>query len=184
MKVYEKLQKCRVELQRTALKKSGNNKFAGYQYFELGDFLPRINELMQENKLSSYINFTSELSTLTIVDTEDGSKIEFTSPMAEASLKGCHSIQNLGAIQTYLRRYLYMNAFEIVEHDAIDSSPQKEVEYITDKQARELLKLIEQKGQDLNYITTHYKVKDLTEFTEEQYIKLKDWLEKKTDKVA
>jgi hypothetical protein len=48
--------------------------------------------------------------------------IEFKCPMSSAALKGCHEVQNLGAVQTYLRRYLWTNAFEIVEHDAIDSS--------------------------------------------------------------
>ena len=46
-----------------------------------------------------------------------------TSPMVEANLKGAHAIQNLGAVETYQRRYLWMTAMEIVEHDALDSSP-------------------------------------------------------------
>lgn len=126
MKVYEKLQKCRVELQNNNLKKSGVNNFAGYSYYELSDFLPTINQLMLDNKLCSVIAFTSEIATLTIIDTEDGTKIEFTSPMAEAQLKGTHPIQNLGAVETYQRRYLYMNAFEIVEHDALDGTTGKD----------------------------------------------------------
>jgi hypothetical protein len=47
--------------------------------------------------------------------------------MADANLKGCHPIQNLGAVETYTRRYLWVTAMEIVEHDALDSSaPLKE----------------------------------------------------------
>jgi len=42
--------------------------------------------------------------------------------MADANLKGCHPIQNLGAVETYTRRYLWVTAMEIVEHDALDSS--------------------------------------------------------------
>jgi hypothetical protein len=42
--------------------------------------------------------------------------------MSEANLKGCHPVQNLGAVQTYTRRYLWVAALEIVEHDAIDSN--------------------------------------------------------------
>ena len=38
MNIYEKLQKCRVDLQQMNIKKSGKNKFSGYMYFELGDF--------------------------------------------------------------------------------------------------------------------------------------------------
>jgi hypothetical protein len=59
---------------------------------------------------------------LQITDVEDGTSIMFTSPMSSAALKGCHDVQNLGAVQTYLRRYLWTNAFEISEHDALDAT--------------------------------------------------------------
>ena len=120
--VYEKLQKARIKLQHTELKKSGHNKFAGYKYFELGDFLPAIQSIFFELKLCPVVSFGVELATLRIIDTENGGCVTFTSPMAEAQLKGCHPIQNLGAVETYSRRYLYVTALEIVEHDAIDSS--------------------------------------------------------------
>jgi hypothetical protein len=120
--VYAKLQKARMMLQAAPLKKSGHNKFAGYQYFELGDFLPTINQIFNELGLCSVISFDKELATLRIVDTDNGSSVTFTSPMAEANLKGCHPIQNLGAVETYSRRYLYVTALEIVEHDALDAT--------------------------------------------------------------
>jgi hypothetical protein len=47
--------------------------------------------------------------------------------MAEANLKGNHEIQNLGAVETYQRRYLWMTAMEIVEHDILDSGREKDV---------------------------------------------------------
>lgn len=120
--VYAKLQKARIKLQSAAIKKSGHNKFAGYQYFELGDFLPTINEIFNELGLCSVISFDKELATLRIIDTDNGGSITFTSPMADAHLKGCHPIQNLGAVETYSRRYLYVTALEIVEHDALDAT--------------------------------------------------------------
>jgi len=123
MSVYKKLQQARVKLQATQLKKTGENKFAKYSYFELGDFLPTIQTIFDEIGLCGVITFSKEYATLTIVDIEQSeSYIIFTSPMSEAELKGCHSIQNLGAVQTYLRRYLWVTAMEIVEHDAIDST--------------------------------------------------------------
>lgn len=120
--VYAKLQQARMMLQAAPLKKSGYNKFAGYQYFELGDFIPTVNKIFAELGLCSMISFTKELATLQIIDFEHGGIITFTSPMAEANLKGTHPIQNLGAVETYSRRYLYVTAMEIVEHDALDSS--------------------------------------------------------------
>ena len=53
---------------------------------------------------------------------EDNGKITFTSPMSTASLKGCHEVQNLGAVETYIKRYLYQNCFEIVESDVLDET--------------------------------------------------------------
>lgn len=124
--VYAKLQKARIKLQYSSIKKSGHNKFAGYQYFELGDFLPTINDIFHELGLCSVISFDKELATLRIIDTGNGGSITFTSPMADANLKGCHPIQNLGAVETYSRRYLYVTALEIVEHDALDATTGQE----------------------------------------------------------
>jgi hypothetical protein len=122
MSVYKKLMEARVQLQAAPLKKSGHNKFAGYQYFELGDFMPTINQIFHKIGLCGVVSFEKDLATLTITDTEDGSQLSLKSPMADANLKGCHPIQNLGAVETYTRRYLWVTAMEIVEHDALDSS--------------------------------------------------------------
>lgn len=122
MSVHKKLQQARVMLQGKQLKKTGHNKFAGYNYFELGDFLPVVNEIFGGLGLCAVISYGRDLATMTIRDTDDGEEITITSPMAEANLKGCHPIQNLGAVETYTRRYLYVTALEIVEHDAIDAA--------------------------------------------------------------
>jgi hypothetical protein len=104
------------------MKKSGHNKFAGYQYFELGDFLTPIQKIFGEVGLCGVVSFTAETATLRIVDIESpDQQIEFTSPMGSAALKGCHEVQNIGAVETYQRRYLYVTALEIVEHDALDA---------------------------------------------------------------
>ena len=41
--------------------------------------------------------------------------------MSTADQKGCQAVQNLGAVQTYLRRYLWASLLELVEHDKIES---------------------------------------------------------------
>ena len=125
--VHKKLMQARIALQNAPLKKSGHNKFAGYSYFELGDFIPTINQIFNEIGLCGVVSYDSEIASLTITDVDDGTNIVITSPMADANLKGCHPIQNLGAVETYTRRYLWVTAMEIVEHDALDSSaPLKE----------------------------------------------------------
>lgn len=132
MNIYEKLQEARVELQGMNLKKSGKNSFAQYDYFELADFMPHINRIMLEKKLTGFCSFTEDLASLTLVNSEKPEeRIVFTSPMSKANLKGCHEVQNLGAVETYQRRYLYTTAFEIVEADLLDpliGSPDQSLE--------------------------------------------------------
>jgi len=85
MGVHKKLMDARILLQQAPLKKSGHNKFAGYSYFELGDFLPTINQIFAKVGLCGVVSFDKELATLTITDTEDSTEIKLTSPMADSS---------------------------------------------------------------------------------------------------
>lgn len=127
MPVHSKLMQARIKLQSMELKKSGENKFANYKYFELGDFLPSTMQIFHDLGLASVVSFDREFARLCITDCEDGSTITITSPMAEANLKGAHPIQNLGAVESYQRRYLWLAAMEIVEHDMLDA-PSAEVQ--------------------------------------------------------
>lgn len=129
MSVHKKLMQARLALQNTELKKSGKNKFAGYQYFELGDFLPAIQTICNDVGICGHITFYTDIAILSITDMDDATQfIEFKCPMSTAALKGCHEVQNMGAVLTYIRRYLWTNAFEIVEHDSIDSAKPVDVE--------------------------------------------------------
>jgi hypothetical protein len=119
--IYWKLSAARIMLQEQPLTKSGANKFAGYKYFELGDFLPAIQRIFNEVGLVDVISFTADTATLTLYDSDNGQSIVFTSPMGSANLKGCHEVQNIGAVETYQRRYLYVTALAIVEADSLDA---------------------------------------------------------------
>lgn len=126
MNVYQKLNDARDKFHKTPIKKSGANTFAKYTYFELADFLMPALAIFKDVGLSPIISFGIETATMKIVNTEDPKEfIEITSPMSDASLKGCHAVQNLGAVQTYLRRYLWATALELVEHDVVDASEGK-----------------------------------------------------------
>lgn len=122
MSVTKKLMQARIELQGVQLKKTGLNKFSNYSYFELEDFLPNVQVIFNKVGLCGIVSFASDLAKITITDVDDGSFVEITSPMADAQLKGTTPVQNLGAVHTYLRRYLWVTAMEIVEHDALDST--------------------------------------------------------------
>jgi len=123
MNVYQKLNRARAEFHVSEIKKSGLNKFAGYKYFELADFVIPALEIFNEVGLTSIIRFGKDIAEFIVVNTEKPDEIiVFTSPMSTAALKGCHEVQNLGAVQTYITRYLWVSVLHIVEHDALDAT--------------------------------------------------------------
>lgn len=122
MNIYEKIINITVDLQNTKIKKSGENKYAGFKYFELKDISPEINKLCAKYKALINIKYDEQNATMDIINAEKPEeKVTYTSPIGSISLKGAHEIQNLGAIQTYLRRYLFLTAFNIAENDEFDS---------------------------------------------------------------
>ena len=126
MSVHKKLMQARVDLLSIDLKKSGRNTFQNYSYFELGDFIPHIQTIFNNIGLCGVVTFNNEYAQLCITDVDDGKAIVIMSPMAEAALKGAQPIQLMGSIQTYQRRYLWMAAMELTEHDTIDMTPAPE----------------------------------------------------------
>jgi len=123
MNVYQKLNEARAKFHKKALKKSGHNKFAGYNYFELGDFVIPAIEIFNEVGLTSIVRFGKEIAEFIVVNVDKPDEIIiFTSPMAEAHLKGCHPVQCLGASQTYISRYLWIQVLHLLEHDQLDAT--------------------------------------------------------------
>ena len=118
LNIYQKIQKARVDLQNKKLKKSGKNTYSNYEYFELGDFLPGVNEVCNSNGLSTIFHFEKDKASLKVVDVDEPTSfIDFETPIEMAAIKGSSIMQQIGGTQTYARRYLYMMAFEIAESD-------------------------------------------------------------------
>ena len=181
MSIYAKLAKARVKLQKENLKKTGNNR--SFKYFELKDFLPRVNEIFDELKMCAVVRYSSELATLTIYDCEKDESIEFTSPMVPKALPSGTEIQNLGAIQTYQRRYLYLTALEIVEDDLVDSIPIEKTEQKKQESQRRYNESIQQNVNSIQDKSILDKLKaGLKECgnkkeLEERYAKQMPWIE-------
>lgn len=123
LNVYQKLNKARGIFHESEIKKTGKNAFAGYSYFELSDFVVPALRIFSEVGLTPVIRFGASEAVMDIINSDKPEeKISITSPMSEAALKGCHPVQNLGAVESYIRRYLWTAALELIEHDAIDRS--------------------------------------------------------------
>lgn len=141
MNIYEKIAEARIRFAQKNVKKTGKNTFAGYNYFQLEEILPAINTIAMDLKFLPVFSTSADEATLTIIDNEKPEeRVKFscayvrtitkkvgkdgteTTDSQGASLKGCHPVQNEGATITYLKRYLYLNAFEISEADVLDAT--------------------------------------------------------------
>lgn len=125
MNVFGKLAEARAKFKTAKVQKSGENKFQGYKYFELADILNAVTDINREVGLATVETVTADCATLEVVNVDDpADRVAFSVPMSTAQLKGCHPVQNLGAAITYVRRYLYQNAYSVAEPDQLDSGKQ------------------------------------------------------------
>lgn len=124
MSIYEKLARIQEEVMNTSFSKSGENKFQKYDYFELEDLLQKIIPLTIKYETTIMFSFT-EHGVLKLKDwnPEKGEvSIRVPFPELEAINRGTNKIQSTGAYITYLKRYLLMNMFLIMEKDIADSN--------------------------------------------------------------
>lgn len=124
MSIYEKLARIQEEVMNTSFSKSGENKFQKYDYFELEDLLQKIIPLTIKYETTIMFSFT-EHGVLKLKDwnPEKGEvSIRVPFPELEAINRGTNKIQSTGAYITYLKRYLLMNMFLIMEKDIVDSN--------------------------------------------------------------
>lgn len=134
----QKLLNVRVQL--AGVTQNGKNDYSNYNYFELSDFMPKINKLNAEYGIFSIISFDKEFAKLTLVNADnEQDEIIMTSPMTGAKLPGCHEIQNLGAVETYQRRYLYMAAYEITEPDKLEQNNVEQTHQSEPKSEQEII---------------------------------------------
>ena len=87
--------------------------------------MPAVNQLFDAVGLCGIVRF-GETATLTVYDTDDGSSVVFSTPIVYAESAKGQPIQLLGSTHTYIRRYLWLLAMEIVEVDAVDAEKQEE----------------------------------------------------------
>ena len=66
-----------------------------------------------------------EFAYLEITDLESGDVELFKKETADCKLSGAQPIQNLGGKSTYMKRYMYMDVFEINENDAVEEQTGK-----------------------------------------------------------
>lgn len=116
----------RVKLQNAKLKKSGKNNFAGFDYFELKDFLPKLNELMQEEKVNDRFYIKDDYAVLELIKGDERQEytlpfIHFDVPLNKQGQMSTQPIQYFGGLNTYYKRYLLLNCWGISENELVDT---------------------------------------------------------------
>lgn len=206
----ESIIKIRVDLQNSKIKKSGKNKFANFDYFELSDFLPRLNELMLREGINDNFKITNEIATLVLIKGEE--KQEYTIPFVifdtpltykkdkngnylkdkngeYIQVPSMQDIQYLGALNTYYKRYLYLNAFGVTDGEIIDSMDNNELKNIS-KESEELQliyiakmnDLVNETNSDYEEIFKYFGVKSTNDMDLNQLKQAVAILEKKKSK--
>lgn len=189
LNIFQKIQKARVELQKRDIKKTGFNKFSNYKYFELGDFLPHINEICLNVGLYTEFIYTSEQATLYVIDSDNPEeKRHWNTPVKIPQLKGCSEIQAIGGSQTFARRYLYNMAFEIAETDVIDSGAVDEdaeeaKRKINKVSVMTINKLLDETGTDKKKFLSWAGVSKVDDITNEALANCLKMLEKKKNDI-
>ena len=126
MNVYGKLIEARKRFLDAGIKKTGVNRYAEYKYFTLDEIIPAKQEIFRDLGLADVISFGPEVATLTIFNVADPlDQIVITSQLAPDESMIKNPIQKVGAIQTYVRRYLYLLALDIIESDGIEATTEK-----------------------------------------------------------
>lgn len=186
LSLNELIIKIRVELQNSKIKKSGKNRFAGFDYYELADFLPKLNELMLKEGINDRFTIDETMARLELIKGKERQEYTipfkiFPTPLNKSGQPSMQDIQYLGALNTYYKRYLYLNAFGITDGEVIDSMDnttlKKGVTFTPDtkEQEKEILRLMNKMKQlemDTNTehedILSHYKVESNSDMTIEQ----------------
>ena len=194
----ESIIEIRVKLQNAKLKKSGKNKFAGFDYFELADFLPKLNELMLEEKINDRFYIKDGYA---ILEIQKGNEIAtyqmpfvlFETPLTFKKDKNgnflkdkngeyiqvasMQDIQYLGALNTYYKRYLYINAFGITDGEIIDSMNNDDLQQ--DKASEAQIEYIKKLVEDIPSLLTYYKIEKLEDLSKKDAT---DVIKRKTKK--
>ena len=127
MNIYQKLMEARARFLAMPVKKSGINRFAKFEYFELSDIVPVKTAIFNELGLCDVINFSDEAAVLALINTDKKEEVlSFSTPIKVQAVNGMNEMQAVGAAETYARRYLYQLVLDIVEADTFDATMAQE----------------------------------------------------------
>lgn len=128
--VYQKLIEARVRFQGACVQKTGKNRYAEFKYFTLKDIVPVKTRIFNDLGLLDIVTFDSKENEARLylfnTDNVEEVPIVFKSQLAPDESLIKNPIQKVGAIQTYIRRYLYLLMLDVIEEDEIEETTDKD----------------------------------------------------------
>lgn len=114
------------------IKESGRNNYQKFSYLETKDIFPIIRTICDKFKLKTQFDRDmwndKPVMKLTITDQEDNTSENFIVNIPEINTNDPGKyMQDVGRVQTYAMRYLYIQAFEIAVPDEIDNKDQTKI---------------------------------------------------------
>lgn len=129
MNVYQKLQAARLKFLQAGVKKTGKNMHLEFTYFELADIVPAAETIFSEVGLLGVTSFYGDEAVMHVFNVHDPEEkpIGFSAPFTKiqpiitnSGKQATNEMQALGSSITYMRRYLWQLALDIIEADSID----------------------------------------------------------------
>lgn len=136
MNIYQKLQRAREIIKESDIKKDGHNDYSNYDYFTPSIVSQIITPPCKELGLITIFSLLKDdnglFGRLIIQDIEELKELLIFEMRTEMpTLKATNVAQQMGGCDTYTRRYLLMNAFDINDNkadpDSQDNRPNNEV---------------------------------------------------------
>ncbi|MBQ6344981.1 MAG: ERF family protein [Methanobrevibacter sp.] len=126
MCILKKIAMIQRNLMTQDIPKSGYNKFGNFHYHELEDLLPPITKECFDQELILLFDFTDTEAILKITNWNDAKDfVSYTVPMPPIveMNKKMNIMQSEGSYITYLKKYLLVNAFLIMEKSTVEQIP-------------------------------------------------------------
>lgn len=125
LEFLERLERAHEKFMRAGVRKTGYNKFQKYNYFTLDDIMPVADRVLKEEGLL-----------ITFGETDDNRRCAYVTdrrnpnnvmvfkgiPVSPEMPKTDDEVKMFGKVNTYSRRYLYMDILNICETDEVDES--------------------------------------------------------------
>ena len=152
--LLQKITNIRVEFQKKPPEATGNIKIGKehtFNYLELKDFLPMLNNLCNENRIFNHITFSDDKAILKIIDIDNPKdELIFETPfLKDIQIGNCNAMQNCGGAQTYARRYLYYLAYDIQANDLSDYASSRGISNTVNSNSNYNAKPASEKQKDL-----------------------------------